>query len=66
LNAVIAVIAGTAFGLTGDNPVCRPITGASKQGPVDKGSQQIDRMVILFLPVTADAMGNPRKNMTSV
>lgn len=60
---MIAVIAGTASGLTGEDPVCRPITGASEQGPVDKGFQQIDGMSILFLPVRADAMGNPGEDM---
>jgi len=61
---MIAVVAGAAFGLTGENPVCRLVTDTPEQGSVDKGLQQIDRMSVLFLPVVADAADNPGEDVT--
>ena len=61
---MITVIAGAAFGLAGKNPACRLITDAPEQGAIDKGLQQIDWMTIFFLPVGADATGDPGEDMT--
>ena len=61
---MVTVIAGTAPGLTGEDPVCRPVTDAPEQGAVDKGFEQIDGMSILLFPVSADAAGNPGEDMT--
>jgi len=61
---MITVIAGAALGLAGKNPVCRLITDASEQGAVNECFQQIDWMTIFFLPVGADATGDPGEDMT--
>ena len=61
---MITIIAGAAFGLAGKNPVCRLITNAPEQGSVNKGFQQIDWVTILFMPVGADATGDPGEDMT--
>ena len=61
---MVTVIAGAALGLTGEDPVCRPVTDAPEQGAVDKSFKHIDGMSILFFPVFADAMGYPGEDMT--
>src|ERR1017187_8865081 len=56
-------VAAPAGGNPHGDPTGGPVSGAGKAVSLDEGLQQINRMTVLSLPVTAQAPGDPAQDM---